>query len=61
VNDTPPGAERPDQIQWERNPRGCSSIGCMYAAVGFFVLLLIAMLVLFVLRGLAGPEGLTPP
>lgn len=44
--DTPPG-----QIQWERNPPGCSSpVGCMYVAVGIFILLLIAMLVMSVMR-----------
>jgi hypothetical protein len=50
-----PADEPPGQIQWERNPRGCSSIGCLYAAVGIFVLLLIAMVLMGVLR--APPPG----
>jgi hypothetical protein len=58
---TPSSNGRPGQIQWEKNPRGCSPIGCMYGAVAFFALLLIAMIVLFVVRGMMGPEGLTPP
>jgi hypothetical protein len=57
-----PPEERPDQIKWERNPRGCSRgpVGCMYVAVAFFFVLLVVMLFITFTRTAGAPGGMTP-